>query len=75
VRMWEPERAHLQAPAASALPALHVLLAEDDTPSLCIISRLLTACGYRGARTPAAYLRHAELESGRAPAFCPPPPR
>jgi len=73
--MWEPERAHLQAPAASALPALHVLLAEDDTPSLCIISRLLTACGYRGAPTPAAHRRPAARDRGRAPAFCPPPPR
>ncbi|KAK9819087.1 hypothetical protein WJX81_001346 [Elliptochloris bilobata] len=30
-----------------APPGLHILLAEDDTPSVCILNRLLTACGYR----------------------------
>ena len=49
--MWVDEGAECGLDGAGDAPSsLHVLLAEDDTPSLCILNRLLTACGYRGAR-------------------------
>ena len=50
--MWADEGAGRGLDGAGdAPPSLHILLAEDDTPSLCILNRLLTACGYRGARS------------------------
>ena len=50
--MWVDEGAECGLDGAGdAPPSLHILLAEDDTPSLCILNRLLSACGYRGARS------------------------
>ena len=50
--MWGAEVAGMSMDCGNAAPhGLHILLAEDDSPSLCIINRMLTHCGYQGVVT------------------------